>query len=120
RPPDLTRPDQPHPTITGRGPLPPARLRWVDFPVSRCLLCGRESITAKYELIDAEKADYKIIDMCRWLQVSRSGFYEWRSRPMSATAERRERLKVLIAVVFDDSHETYGYRRVHAAVAAPG
>src|SRR3954453_8006081 len=30
---------------------------------------------------------------------SRSGFYEWRSRPMSATAERRERLKVLIAVV---------------------
>nr|WP_093175850.1 IS3 family transposase [Sinosporangium album] len=87
---------------------------------SGCLLRGRESVTAKYELIDAEKADHAIVDMCRWLQVSRSGFYEWRSRPMSATAERRERLKASIAVVFEDSHETYGYRRVQAELLRRG
>ncbi|MFI7143448.1 IS3 family transposase [Nonomuraea sp. NPDC050022] len=85
-----------------------------------CLLRGRESVTAKYELIDAEKANYTIIDMCRWLHVSRSGFYEWRSRPMSATAERRERLKARIGVVFEDNHETYGYRRVHAELLRQG
>ena len=39
-------------------------------------------------------------------------FYEWRDRPGSATARRREELVLLILDVFDDSDETYGYRRV--------
>ena len=65
-------------------------------------------MTAKYELIDAEKANHTIADMCRWLAVSRSGFYEWRERPASATAERRERLKVMIARIFAEHYETYG------------
>src|SRR2546430_15276778 len=50
--------------------------------------------------------------MCAWLEVSRSGYYEWRSRPESATAKRREELKLLIAKAFDDSDGTYGYRRI--------
>ena len=49
--------------------------------------------------------------MCRWLEVSKSGFYEWRSRPESATAKRREELRLLIRQAFDDSDGTYGYRR---------
>ncbi|GAA1024889.1 transposase [Acrocarpospora pleiomorpha] len=77
-------------------------------------------MTAKYELIDAEKANYAIVDMCRWLAVSRSGFYEWRERPASATAERRERLKVAITRVFAEHYETYGYRRVHAGLCRQG
>ncbi len=58
--------------------------------------------------------------MCALLDVSKSGFYEWRGRPASATAERREDLKALIISVFDDSDATYGYRRVHAALARRG
>jgi transposase InsO family protein len=58
--------------------------------------------------------------MCAWLDVSTSGFYEWRNRPASATAERREDLKVLINDVFEDSDATYGYRRVHAELARRG
>src|SRR2546430_16981275 len=50
--------------------------------------------------------------MCAWLEVSRSGYYEWRSRPESATAKRREELKLLITKAFDDSDGTYGYRRI--------
>jgi hypothetical protein len=50
--------------------------------------------------------------MCRWLEVSKSGYYEWRSRPESATAKRREELKLLVKKAFDDSDGTYGYRRV--------
>ncbi|MFD0889444.1 IS3 family transposase [Streptosporangium algeriense] len=85
------------------------------------LLRRRDSMTlAKYELIDAEKATHSIVRMCRWLQVSRSGYYEWRERPASATAQRREHLKRLIAGIFADSHQTYGYRRVHAALARAG
>jgi putative transposase len=58
--------------------------------------------------------------MCSWLGVSTSGFYEWRSRPTSATARRREQLKEFIVQIFDDSDETYGYRRVHAELARRG
>jgi hypothetical protein len=50
--------------------------------------------------------------MCAWLEVSKSGFHEWRSRPESATAKRRNDLKLLIQKAFDDSDGTYGYRRV--------
>lgn len=77
-------------------------------------------MSTRYELIDAEKANHAIIDMCVWLQVSRSGFYDWRSRPLSATAERRERLKLMIEAVFAANHETYGYRRIHAVLARSG
>lgn len=74
----------------------------------------------KYEFIDARYADAPtggahaptITCMCKWLGVSKSGFYEWRSRPDSATARRRERLKLLVAKAFGDSDGTYGYRRI--------
>jgi putative transposase len=58
--------------------------------------------------------------MCSWLTVSSSGYYEWRSRPQSATAARRETLKQLIGVIFELSDETYGHRRVHAALLRSG
>ncbi len=74
----------------------------------------------KYEFIDTEYATAAtdtapaptITRMCQWLWVSKSGFYEWRSRPDSATAEGRARLKLLIKKAFDDSDGTYGYRRI--------
>jgi putative transposase len=79
-------------------------------------------VSARYEFIDAEKATttpdgvrkYPIVKMCEWLEVSTSGYYEWRDRPRSATATRRAHLQLLIKKVFDDSDATYGYRRVHA------
>ena len=58
--------------------------------------------------------------MCAWLAVSPSGFFDWRTRPLSATARRRERLTLLIAHEFAESDETYGYRRIHAVLARSG
>ena len=77
-------------------------------------------MSSKYEFIDGEKANYPIVKMCRWAGVSKSGFYEWRDRPASATAERRDVLRVRIGVIFVDSDETYGYRRVHAQLGREG
>ena len=76
-------------------------------------------MSEKYEFIDAEyepdsPAAPTITQMCGWLTVSRSGFYEWRSRPESATRKRREEIKRLITKAFTDSDSTYGYRRVAA------
>lgn len=77
-------------------------------------------MNAKYEFIDAQKADYPIMKMCQWAEVSRSGYYEWRDRPASATARRRARLAELIEWIFEDSDGTYGYRRIHAELARQG
>ena len=75
---------------------------------------------AKFELIDAEKANFPIVKMCEWAEVSTSGYYEWRDRPASATAIRRGHLKTLIIAIFTLSDETYGYRRVHAQLVRQG
>ncbi len=77
-------------------------------------------MTSKYEFIDAEKATYPVVRACVWLGVSRSGFYDWQSRSVSPTARRRERLALLITEQFELSHETYGYRRLHAALRRRG
>ena len=86
-------------------------------------------MTDKFEFIDVEYALYQesdeiyvpsIVKMCEWIEVSRSWFYEWRSAPESATAKRRAELALYIQKSFDDSNETYGYRRVHADLAAWG
>jgi hypothetical protein len=42
-----------------------------------------------HEFIDAAKAHYPVVKMCAWMEVSTSGFSEWRGRPASATAARR-------------------------------
>jgi transposase InsO family protein len=77
-------------------------------------------VNAKYGFIDAQKAHFPILKMCQWAQVSRSGYYEWRDRPASATARWREQLKRLIAAIFTLSDGTYGYRRIHAQLVRQG
>ena len=58
--------------------------------------------------------------MCIWMEVSRSGLYEWRNAPESATAKRREELALYVKKSFEDSDGTYGYRRVHTDLVAWG
>jgi IS30 family transposase len=58
-------------------------------------------VSEKYEFVDTTlsepKCPFPVILMCRWLEVSTSGFYSWRARPDSATARRRDVLKKLIS-----------------------
>jgi transposase InsO family protein len=77
-------------------------------------------VSAKFEFIDAQRADFPLVKMCQWADVSKSGYYEWRDRPASATAVRREQLKMLIKAIFELSDDTYGYRRVHAQLVRQG
>ena len=85
-------------------------------------------MTEKYEFIEAEKdtmtdtgeRKYSISTMCEWLKVSTSGYYEWRDRPESATAQRRAYLALMVGKAFELSDETYGHRRIHAQLARWG
>lgn len=68
---------------------------------------------ARYELIADEEGNYGVADMCEWLNVSRSGYYDWKNRGPSMTARRREMLEAQVRYAFEHSDGTYGYRRIH-------
>ena len=81
-------------------------------------------MTAKYAFIAATEEErpryFGLKQMCRWLGVSASGFFDWVTRVPSAQARRREELKALVAWSFERSGRTYGYRRVHADLTRRG
>ena len=70
--------------------------------------------------VAAEKANYPVSLLCRMLGVSRSGFHAWERRPPSnrdlADAWLAERVREIHA----ESRQTYGARRVHAALRHRG
>jgi putative transposase len=86
-------------------------------------------VSDKYAFIAAEYATIQAAavagapsmeKMCSWVGVSKSGYFEWKDRPLSATAQRQDVLKQKIQVIFADNDETYGYRRVHAELLRQG
>ena len=77
-------------------------------------------MSAKYRCIHREEGNYPVRSMCRWAKVSKSGYYAWRNRPKSSTAQRREDLTAVIVEFFDESEQTYGYRRIHAELTRSG
>ena len=85
-------------------------------------------MTEEYGFIDAEYATLAgdeacaptITQMCEWLGVSKSGYYDWMSRPQSETEKRREILKLKIRALFEANNEEYGYRRMTEALRRGG
>jgi len=85
-------------------------------------------VSRKYEFIDAECATLAgdeacapaTTQLCEWLEVSKSGYYEWRSRPQSTAEKRRELLKIKVKALFEADNEEYGYRRMHAVLVRGG
>ena len=77
-------------------------------------------IDAEYATLPAEGEAPAAVQMCEWLGVSKSGYYDWRTRPESETAQRREVLKIKIKALFEANNAEYGYRRIHAALVRGG
>jgi transposase InsO family protein len=71
-------------------------------------------------VIDAEKANYKIVWMCRLLGVPRSSFYAWRNKAETASTVRRRELAVQVRRVFEAGRGAYGCRRVAAQLNRDG
>jgi putative transposase len=64
--------------------------------------------------VSANQDTYPVGVMCRLLKVSKSGFYDWQGRALSAHARRDVELTALSHAIYERSHRTYGARRVHA------
>ena len=64
-----------------------------------------------FRFIAAKKTEHSIQIMCRVLEVSRSGYHAWATRPPSARAVADETLTGRIAVIHKQSGETYGSPR---------
>ena len=54
-----------------------------------------------------------VTQLCTTLNVSRSGFYAWQTRPASRHARRDRQLRVLVRAAFDISRQRYGSPRIH-------
>lgn len=70
--------------------------------------------------MEAQRERFEVRKMCEMLQVSRSGYYAWRSRPVSQRRRANAVLVEHIRVVFEGSRQTYGSPRVHAALRRQG
>ncbi|MEZ5298163.1 MAG: IS3 family transposase [Ilumatobacteraceae bacterium] len=72
---------------------------------------------AIYSFIAEEQADpdcpWSVVEMCRVLEVSRSGFYDWEARPPSDREMTDRQLAIEIEAIWECSARTYGAPRVH-------
>ncbi len=68
----------------------------------------------------ANQAMFPISTMSRSLGISRSGYYAWRDRPLSARSTADAELTERIKVIHASSKETYGAPRIHAELIDEG
>jgi len=74
----------------------------------------------KFGFIAEHQAEYEVKIMWRVLDISASGYYAWRKRAPSAREQANAHLAEQIRHVHNQNRQTYGHRRVHAALGAQG
>lgn len=68
----------------------------------------------------ATSGEYTVAFMCEELDVSRSGYYKWRTADVSDHDQQDAVLMRLIETLFEQLRGNLGVRRMHAALAAAG
>ncbi len=71
-----------------------------------------QNVRLKYTFIKAHRSEFDIAVMCRLLDVSRSGFYEWLRKPLSDRAVEDQWLLGMISAAYLASHGVYGAPRI--------
>jgi len=74
----------------------------------------------KYAFIRAHARRFKVGRMCAVLGVSRSGYYEWRDRPLSRRARANLHLLQTIRRVHAEAREAYGAYKTWRVLRARG
>lgn len=74
----------------------------------------------KFAWIEEHRRRFDVELMCRVMDVSRSGYYAWRDRPVSVRQARRAKVIERIKDVHDESRGTYGSPRVTVELKEQG
>ncbi|MGB5606022.1 MAG: IS3 family transposase [Gammaproteobacteria bacterium] len=74
----------------------------------------------RYTAIRRYRTQYSVRMMCRAMEVSRSGYYEWVSRPESARAQHHRALTEKIRSFHQASRDTYGAPRIREDLLESG
>jgi putative transposase len=74
----------------------------------------------KFSFIKENLLPFPIDAVCQVLEVSRSGYYAWMKRPVSARELRREELADKIEIVHKDNRQVYGSPRICQALNIQG
>jgi putative transposase len=67
----------------------------------------------KYRFISDHREIFRVGRMCNVLDVSRSSYYAWLSRPESARKKENRSLAVRIKAIHGQKRKTYGSPRIH-------
>ncbi len=66
----------------------------------------------KYAFIESQRGKFAVKRMCRWLSVSRSGYYAWRNREPSSRALKREYVRQAVNDTYFEYNRIYGAPRI--------
>lgn len=74
----------------------------------------------KYAYIAQQSQGYSVIKLCRWLGVSRSGYYKWLNRSPSARELARQEHERVLVNAFKQLKSRYGSPRMTVELNAQG
>ena len=74
----------------------------------------------RYAWIEQHRDDYAVARMCRHLDVSRTGYLQWRKRPPSARAMANAVLDAQVAAIHAEARQSYGRPRIVRVLHAHG
>lgn len=74
----------------------------------------------RYQFIRDQEHEHRVAVMCRVLQVSRSGYYGWTTRPECSRARENRKLLTRIQAIHVRSREAYGTVKTRRALREEG
>jgi putative transposase len=74
----------------------------------------------RYAWIERHRDDYAVTRLCRHLEVSRTGYQQWRKRPPSARTIANAALDAQVAAIHARARQSYGRPRVVRVLHAHG
>jgi transposase InsO family protein len=75
---------------------------------------------SRFRFVEDHRGVYDVKRLCRLVEVSTSGFYAWRTRPVSARAVADHLLLGQVTTIHVDSRRSYGAPRVHGQLRRRG
>ena len=75
---------------------------------------------SRFRFVEDHAAGYPVKRLCELVEVSRSGFYAWRQRPVSPRERADEELVVEIREIHERSRGTYGAPRIQGQLLRRG